>query len=81
MDMFKSLKKNGMISLQFGDMSRSVPYWFNKTHFNPEYMNSRVCNIKYITKDLEKIGFKVLSAVENTKVFHCKWYFVKATKE
>lgn len=80
LDMFDLLKKDGLLSIQFGDMSNSVGYFENKTEFDENNTNSRVENINYVIEDLKNIGFKNIVAIDNTKEFHCKWYFIKATK-
>jgi 2-polyprenyl-3-methyl-5-hydroxy-6-metoxy-1,4-benzoquinol methylase len=80
MDMFDLLKKDGLLSIQFADMSNSVGYFENKKEFDENNTNSRVDNINYVINDLKNIGFKDVQAIDNTKEFHCKWYFLKATK-
>lgn len=80
MDMFDLLKPGGLLSLQFGDMECSVSYYDNNIIFDELNMNSRVENIEFIKKDLQDIGFEILDSCSGTEIFHCPWYFIKATK-
>lgn len=80
MDVFDLLKPGGLVSVQFADMYEGVCYYHNNDVFEQLTMNCRVDDIEFIRKDFEEIGFEVLDLRLNTEVFHCPWYFIKATK-
>lgn len=67
-DMFRCLKKEGLVSLHYQDLGGSVPYHFNHTDSNEwfthntkngldEPINCRVEDKQYLIDDFKKIGF------------------------
>lgn len=76
-DMYRSLKKGGLVSLHFMDMTMSSSYYDNSL----EFKNCRVENNEFLVKDLEEIGFNAVTC-ETGKDFLTghKSYYVKGIK-
>lgn len=81
LDMYKLLKPQGILSIQFEDMKGSTEYYGNKVEFDENNTNSRVDDVKNIIEDLEKIGFTILETIVTAERVPNTWYIIKATKE
>ena len=80
-DMFNCLKKDGLASIHYQDMTESVNYSGETTKYDGEMGNCRVENKQYLIDDFEKIGFKDITCEVGEDYFtKLPTYYIKGYK-
>lgn len=76
-DMYRSLKTDGLVSLHFMDLGGSCSYYDNPS----EFLNCRVEDENFLINDFKKIGFKnVTCETGSDYLIGNKSYYIKGVK-